>query len=130
LTDWRWLTARDVAAIHAELLAQFWGPAGLRDEGLLESAVARPRHVDGYGSPSVFELAAAYAFGIVRNYPFVDGNKRTALVASFVFLELNGWQVIAEEAHSVLIFRDLAAGEMEESALAAWLERNIRPAAP
>lgn len=92
--------------------------------------MARARHLEAYGSPNVFELAAAYAFGIVRNPPFVDGNKRTALVASFVLLEINGWPVSADEAGTVVVFRDLAAGAMEEATLAAWLERNTRRAAP
>jgi death-on-curing protein len=124
---WRWLEADELAAIHSELIAEFGGPPGLRDRGLLESAAARPRHLINYEQPTAFELAAAYAFGLARNHPFVDGNKRTALVAAFTFLELNGWEVQAEEAAAVLVFQDLAAGKLEENQLAQWLEKNSRP---
>ncbi len=96
----------------------------MRDRGLVESAAARPKHLASYGEPTVFELAAAYAFGLARNHPFVDGNKRIALVAAFTFLELNGWEVSAEEPAAVLVFLDLAAGEINEQELALWLERN------
>ena len=121
---WRWLEADELVAIHAELIAEFGGASGVRDRGLVESVAARPKHLASYGAPTVFELAAAYAFGLARNHPFVDGNKRIALVGAFTFLELNGWEVRAEEAGAVLVFLDLAAGEVEEPDLAAWLERN------
>ena len=113
--------------MHGELIAEFGGPSGLRDRGLLESAAARPKHLASYEDPSPFELAAAYAFGVARNHPFVDGNKRAALVAAFTFLELNGWEVHAEEAAAVLVFVDLAAGKLGERQLALWLEGNSRP---
>jgi death-on-curing protein len=125
--DWRWLEPDELAAIHSELIAEFGGPPGLRDRGLLESAAARPKHLISYEQPTAFELAAAYAFGLARNHPFVDGNKRTALVAAFTFLELNGWEVHAEEAAAVLVFQDLAGGKLEENQLAQWLEKNSRP---
>jgi death-on-curing protein len=125
--QWRWLDADELAAIHQELVAEFGGSAGLRDRGLLESAAARPRHLVSYGDPSSFELAAAYAFGLARNHPFVDGNKRIALVAAFTFLDLNGWDVQAEEAGSVLVFLDLAAGKLDEKELAVWLQNNSTP---
>ena len=121
---WRWLEADELVAIHAELIAEFGGASGVRDRGLVESVAARPKHLASYGAPTVFELAAAYAFGLARNHPFVDGNKRIALVGAFTFLELNGWEVRAEEAGAVLVFLDLAAGEVEEPDLAAWLEQN------
>ena len=121
---WRWLEPDELVAIHAELIAEFGGLPGLRDRALVESAAARPKHLASYGQPTVFELAAAYAFGLARNHPFIDGNKRAALVAAFTFLELNGWEVGAEEAAAVLVFVDLAAGEVQETDLAAWLERN------
>ena len=126
---WRWLEAADIAAIHQEVIAEFGGPPGLRDQGLLESAAARPKHLAAYGPASVFELAAAYAFGLARNHPFVDGNKRIALIAAFTFLLLNGWEVQAEETAAVLVFVDLAAGKLDEKELALWLERNSRAAA-
>jgi death-on-curing protein len=125
---WRWLEAADIAAIHREVIAEFGGPPGLRDQGLLESAAARPKHLAAYGPASAFELAAAYAFGLARNHPFVDGNKRIALIAAFTFLLLNGWEVQAEETAAVLVFVDLAAGKLDEKELALWLERNSRAA--
>jgi death-on-curing protein len=112
--------------MHGELIAEFGGPPGLRDRALLESAAARPKHLATYERPSAFELAAAYAFGLARNHPFIDGNKRVALVAAFTFLELNGWEVQAEEAAAVLVFLDLAAGKLDERELAVWLEGNSR----
>ena len=117
-----WLERRDVEAFHATQIAEFGGLAGTRDIGALESALARPLNLTAYGNPSVFELAASYAFGIARNHPFVDGNKRTALVTCFVFLELNGHAVNASEADAVVAFVDLAAGKMPEKDLAKWLE--------
>jgi death-on-curing protein len=124
--QWRWLEADELAAIHNELIAEFGGPPGLRDRALLESAAARPTHLASYEDPSAFELAAAYAFGVARNHPFIDGNKRTALVAAFTFLELNGWAVQAEEPAAVLVFLDLAAGQLEEKQLALWLQKNSK----
>jgi death-on-curing protein len=122
--QWHWLEADELVAIHAELVAEFGGAPGLRDRGLVESAAARPKHLASYGQPTVFELAAAYAFGLARNHPFVDGNKRIALVAAFTFLELHGWNVSAGEPAAVLVFLDLAAGEVEEQQLAVWLREN------
>jgi death on curing protein len=119
-----WLDRRDVEAIHAEQVAEFGGLAGLRDEGGLESAVMRAQNLAAYGKPSVHDLAAAYAFGIARNHPFADGNKRTALVACFTFLELNGWDVTAEEADAVVTFLALASGKLTQEELAAWLGTN------
>jgi death-on-curing protein len=117
-----WLERRDVEAFHDMQLGEFGGLLGTRDAGALESALARPRNLKAYGDPSIFELAASYAFGIARNHPFVDGNKRTALVSSFVFLELNGYEVRAPEADTVLAFVDLAAGKLSEKDLGRWLE--------
>lgn len=124
-----WLESAEVNAIHAMQIAEFGGLSGIRDPGALESALARPRNSAAYAKPSVFELAAEYAFGIARNHPFVDGNKRTALVASFVFLELNGWDVVAPEADAVVVFVDLAACKLTQGDLASWLEANTREAA-
>ena len=121
---WRWFEPDELVAIHAESIAEFGGLPGVRERALVESAAARSKHLAGYGRPTVFELAAAYAFGLARNHPFIDGNKRAALVAAFTFLELNGWEVGAEEAAAVLVFVDLAAGQVQETDLAAWLERN------
>jgi death on curing protein len=125
-----WLDVRDVVAFHAGQIAEFGGQAGVRDPGLLESAVARPRNRAAYAKPSLFELAAAYAFGIARNHPFIDGNKRTALVSAFAFLELNGWEVRAPEADATVTFLLLAEGKLSESMLAEWIEQHcvkLRP---
>ena len=119
-----WLDRRSVEAFHDEQLAEFGGLAGLRDEGALESALARPMNLAAYEEPSLFELAAAYAFGIARNHPFVDGNKRTALVASFAFLELNGVTVNAKEEDAVVAFVGLAAGKLSQKELSSWLESH------
>jgi death on curing protein len=127
--QWHWLEADDLVAMHGELIAEFGGPPGLRDRALLESAAARPKHLATYERPSAFELAAAYAFGLARNHPFIDGYKRVALVAAFTFLELNGWEVHAEEAAAVLVFLDLAAGKLDERQLAVWLEGNSQVSA-
>jgi death-on-curing protein len=123
-----WLERREVEAFHAMQIAEFGGLAGLRDAGALESALARPRNLVAYGKPSVFELAAAYAFGIARNHPFVDGNKRTAFVSSVVFLEINGFSFGASEEDAVVTFLALAAGELTEARLAKWFAANSVPA--
>ena len=128
MTRWRWLEAADLAAMHREVIAEFGGRPGLRDQALLESAAARPKNLAAYRLASAFDQAAAYAFGLARNHPFVDGNKRIALIASFTFLALNGWEVQAEETATVLVFVDLAAGKLEEKQLARWLEANSRHA--
>lgn len=122
----RWLATDVVIALHGMELAAFGGPEGIRDQGLLESALARPRHTFTYEDPvpSLARLAAAYAFGIVRNHPFLDGNKRTGLLASFLFLELNGREVRAGEEDAYEIFMRLAAGKLSESELTNWLQTN------
>lgn len=99
----------------------------MRDAGLLDSALARPINAAAYGDPSVHDLAAAYAFGIARNHPFVDGNKRTALVVSFLFCRLHGYAVTAPMEDRVRTFLDLAAGSLDEAQLAAWFERWLVP---
>ena len=120
-----WLTKDLMLAIHDEQLAEHGGGVGVRDAGLLDSALARPQNRFGY-DPSVDlpTLAAAYAFGLARNHPFVDGNKRTAFVAAEVFLDLNGMTVTASDEQCVLTMVRLAAGEMEEADYAAWLREN------
>lgn len=119
-----WLDVRAVVAYHAGQIAEFGGQPGVRDQGLLESAVARPRNRAAYAKASLFDLAAAYAFGIARNHPFVDGNKRTALVSAFAFLELNGWEVQAPEADAAVTFLSLAEGKISESMLSEWIGQN------
>lgn len=119
----RWIPTDVVLALHDMQLAAFGGPMGIRDEGLLESALARARQrfANARPKPSLARLAAAYAFGIVRNHPFLDGNKRTGLIVAFVFLELNRRSVDASEEETFDIFMRLAAGKLSEDALAEWL---------
>ena len=119
-----WLSREIVIAIQGELLARFGGLSGLRDEGLLESALARPLQLFHYGTPSTFELAASYAHGIVKNHPFLDGNKRAGFVAAYTFLGINGFRLEAPEEDAVLQTLALAAGELDATGYAAWLKRT------
>jgi len=118
----KWIQQRVVINAHEESLAEHGGPSGIRDLGLLESALARPRNLFAYSEtePSVQRMAAAYAFGITANHPFVDGNKRTALIASLTFLKLNGLRLTAEKADRYRTFYGLAAGTVSEDELAEW----------
>jgi death on curing protein len=126
--QWRWVSTNVVLAIHEEQIAEHGGMPGLRDESLLLSALARPQHLAAYGEPDIAGLAAAYAFGIARNHPFLDGNKRTALtVAAGVFLPLNGYKLDALDADTVRAILAIADGSMSEADFAAWLRNNIRP---
>ncbi len=120
-----WVAMSAVLAIHDEQLAEHGGQAGLRDAGLLESALARPRNSYAYGEQLLPILAASLAFGIARNHPLVDGNKRTSLVVSELFLALNGLDLVATDEECVVTFLPLAAGERTEEQLASWfLERT------
>jgi death on curing protein len=121
----KWLPKGAVLAMHARQLAEHGGGMGIRDEGLLESALQRPQNKAAYGEPDMAALAAAYGFGIARNHPFVDGNKRTALVATRTFLLLNGFQVSASKEDLLKTWLALASGELTEDALATWLRRWI-----
>ena len=123
-----WLLREVVLAAHDESLARFGGLAGIRDTGMLESALGKPQHLFAYGKPTLFDLAASYAFGIIRNHPFADGNKRTALVAAIVFLELNGYAFGANEVDAALHTLALAAGELRQARYAAWLKANSKRA--
>ncbi|MGH6817632.1 MAG: type II toxin-antitoxin system death-on-curing family toxin [Methylovirgula sp.] len=122
-----WIIKAVVLAAHDEQLAEHGGQEGLRDEGLLESALARPRDRYSYGEADIFELAAAYAFGLAKNHPFLDGNKRVSLVVSVGFLLLNGFKVTAEEAAKLPIWLLLAEGKFDESELAAWFRAHAEP---
>lgn len=122
----RWLSKALILAVHDRLLADYGGSSGVRDEGLLESALGKPQNLFAYGKPSVFQLAASYAFGIVKNHPFIDGNKRTGFVAAGAFLDSNGYELTAGEADATLKTLGLAAGEVSESDYAAWLEESCR----
>jgi death-on-curing protein len=123
-----WLDRTDCLAIHEMMLAQHGGRAGVRDEGLLESALAKPQNPFSYGSPTTPEMAASYAAGIILNHPFVDGNKRTGFMMAATFLELNGLVFAATEESVVEKTLALAAGELKEGGYAAWLKASCRRA--
>lgn len=124
-----WIREDVVLAMHEEALMLHGGPEGVRDLGLLESALARPKNLLAYSetNPTLAQLAAAYAKGIVANHPFVDGNKRTAFTVSVTFLRLNGLHLTATKEDKVLTFWALAAGEIDEEQLALWFEKNTVP---
>ena len=125
MSENRWLTRQMVEAFHQESLARFGGASGVRDEGLLESALARPQNRAAYeDDPAIFALAADYCFGIVHNHPFVDGNKRAGLLSARVFLALNGWRFEPDEAMTVEMIRGLAASEVDDDALVKWFADN------
>jgi death on curing protein len=123
-----WVRRDVVLAFQEYLLAKHGGAAGLRDEALLDSAVGRPENLFSYGRPSLFDLAASYAFGLAKNHPFVDGNKRIGFATAALFLELNNRRFEAPEVEVVLRTLALAAGEMSEAAYAAWLKANSKRA--
>jgi death-on-curing protein len=119
-----WLDVREVIDMHAEQLEMFGGPEGIRDQGMLESAIARPLNRWHYGETDLAVLAAAYAFGLAKNHPFVDGNKRIAFHAMMVFLRSNGVAFAPEPAHATAIILSLAAGEVSEESLTRWIRDN------
>jgi death-on-curing protein len=122
-----WIDVRDALALHDRLLALDGGAPGVRDQGLLESALARPRQLDAYGDrPSVVDMAAAYTAGVVRNHPFVDGNKRTGFLVGVLFLEMNGYRFTPSEEDATQAVLDLAAGKLNESAFKAWMHANAK----
>ena len=125
---WIWVAPDVARAAHAEQLAEHGGAEGVRDDGLLESAFARPRNLADYGDPDAAALAAAYAFGIAHNHPFVDGNKRTAAVVTETFLMLNGFLLTATDAELVVAILELAAGEFAEEELTDWFRQHVRAA--
>lgn len=124
----KWLTTAMVMALHNETLAMSGGLPGIRDAGLLESALAKPRQLMAYGKGiSIFDLAGSYCFGIVRRHPFLDGNKRTGLLCARGFLFLNGYELEPEEADEVQTIMKLAEGSLTEKKLSHWLEKNSAP---
>lgn len=127
MTEPEWIGVAVALAIHEEQIAEHGGGEGVRDAGLLESALARPRNAWGYGITDLCALAAALGHGLARNHPFVDGNKRTAFVAVETFLILNGVELTAGDADCVVAMLDLAAGEMSEEEFAAWLRDHTAP---
>jgi death on curing protein len=125
MVKYRWLDRELILAIHEEQLAQHGGGVGIRDEGLIDSALGRPQNLAAYNPDAdLCDLAASYAYGIAKNHPFIDGNKRTAYVAMELFLIEHGMVLIAEDGDAVLTFLALATGEISEEQLAEWIRRN------
>ena len=122
--NWRWIDRRLLVILHDESLAEHGGASGLRDAGLLESALARPLNLVAYGDPDVADLAAAYAVGLAKNHAFVDGNKRAAFIAVGLFLRLNGHRLTASQADATVTMLGVAAGEINEPDLAQWLRTH------
>jgi death-on-curing protein len=121
-----WIDLADCLAFHEEMLSRFGGLAGIRDERLLDSAMNRPQQLFAYGQPSLFDLATAYASGIIRNHPFLDGNKRAGFMAAALFLEINNHSFIAPEEEVVVQTLTLAAGELTEANYALWLKDSCK----
>ena len=119
-----WLTRQAVLAIHAQLLARFGGSSGIRDDNMLESALAKQLQLHAYGQPNAYDTAAAYAFGIVKNHPFIDGNKRAGFVAAYTFLGINGIDFTASEEEAVIFTRGLAAGDVTIEEYTLWLRTS------
>ncbi len=123
---WRWVSRQALELLHDESIAEHGGAAGIRDEGLLESALARPLNQAAYGSPDVATLAASYGVGLAKNHPFVDGNKRVAFLAVGLFLALNGQRLVATQAEATVAMLDVAAGVLDEAAFASWLREHTQ----
>jgi len=127
MRPWNWIDERDARAVHDLSLVLHGGAPGLRDAGLLESALARPQQLEAYGeSVDVVDLAAAYTAGLVKNHPFIDGNKRTGFVVGILFLEINGARFTASEEAATQAVLSLAAGTLDEAGYAAFLRENVR----
>jgi death-on-curing protein len=127
VSAWIWLNASVLRAVHEEQLAEHGGSGGVRDITLFESALGRPLDLEAYGKPDAAALAAAYGWGLARNHPFVDGNKRTAFVATELFLELNGFELVADDAACVLTMLAVAQGSMSEEEFASWVRGHMAP---
>jgi len=122
----RFVPLSAVIVMHSELLREFGGQAGLRDRGLLESALNRAKNLDNYDQTDLFHLAAAYAFGITKNHPFIDGNKRAGLLCAYAFLRMNGIELTASEEETVIVMTSVADGSVDEKTLAFWFKTNSR----
>lgn len=125
--NWRWIDRRALELLHNESLAEHGGASGLRDEGLLESALARPLNVAAYGEPDVAELAASYGVGLAKNHAFVDGNKRAAFLSVGLFLGLNGQRLRVSQVEGTLTMLAVASGEINEASFADWIRTHIEP---
>jgi death-on-curing protein len=126
VTDWKWIDAKTIHAVHEYQLAEHGGLDGVRDAGLIESAMARPKNIAAYGEPDAADLAAAYAYGLAKNHGFADGNKRSAWVAARLFLADNGYALQVNGTEAVLMVEAMAAGTMDEPAVADWFRARIR----
>ena len=122
-----WIDRRALLLLHGESLVLHGGAPGMRDEGLLDSALARPENLAAYGQPDVFDCAAAYAFGLAKNHPFIDGNKRAAFLGAGMFLRLNGFRLTATQHEATLTMLSLAASDITEAAYADWLRNHTTP---
>ena len=123
---WKWIDKRVLLLLHDESLAEHGGASGLRDEGLLDSALARPLNLAAYEKPDVAALAASYAAGLAKNHAFVDGNKRAGFLAAGLFLYLNGRRLIASQADATVTMLAVASGELDEPMLADWIRHNVK----
>ena len=126
MSDWKWINRQVLLLLHDESLAEHGGAAGVRDEGLLDSALARPRNLALYEEPDVAGLAASYAVGLAKNHAFVDGNKRAAFLSVGLFLGLNGHRLQASQVAATLAVLAVAAGEMDEPGFAAWVRQHLQ----
>ena len=124
MSYWKWIDRRVLLLLHDESLAEHGGASGLRDEGLLDSALARPLNLSLYEDPDVARLAAAYGVGLAKNHAFVDGNKRVAFLAVGLFLAVNGYRLQASQAEATVVMLDVAAGLIDEAAFAAWIRSH------
>lgn len=125
--NWRWIDKRALLLLHADSLAEHGGAAGLRDEGLLDSALARPLNLAAYGQPDLAALAASYGVGLAKNHAFVDGNKRAAFLSVGLFLALNGMRLRAAQPDAVLTMLAVASGTLDEAGFADWIRRHAQP---
>lgn len=125
--NWRWVDRRALLLLHADSLAEHGGAAGLRDEGLLDSALARPLNLAAYGEPDFAALAASYGVGLAKNHAFVDGNKRAAFLAVGLFLALNGQRLVASQVNATTTMLALAEGSLDEAVFADWIRRHTQP---
>ena len=125
--NWRWIDRRALLLLHDESIAEHGGAPGIRDEGLFESAMARPLNLVAYGQPDVAELATAYGVGLAKNHAFVDGNKRVAFLAVGLFMALNGQRLVATQVEATVVMLDVAAGVMDEAGFGTWLRAHIQP---
>jgi death on curing protein len=127
MSSWKWISRQALLLLHDESLAEHGGASGLRDEGLLDSALARPLNLALYEEPDIARLAAAYGIGLAKNHAFVDGNKRAAFLAVGLFLALNGYRLHATQADATLTVLAVAAGELDESGFTQWIREHIKP---